>query len=563
MHARMTIRRGVTTAFVVCALSATGTGIATAATPNDWNAVAECESGGDWTINTGNGFFGGLQFTQESWAAAGGTQFAPSAEQATIEQQIAAGEVLLDQQGPGAWPVCGKALDPDAPGVTPVQAPADDPADTPAPAAGDAPAPVVTDTTDTSAADTPAEAPDAPAVSGSKTQQGSRRGQSWSLDAGAPWGQNGVPTTDAQTDTSRADAPQDDQADQADQADQDGQDGPAAQGSQAGQDNQDRQPRTTGPGQNGSQTRASGRAAWEASRRWNQMNAAATRQTGQGIDAPGEATLRDRQQNTGQQPDGGTPTRQPSQRQQAPSRSAAQDDQATPDGDAPSAPRRTGGQGSQPTADTPTGNAGDQDSQDSGNTTAPNSEDQNSSGQDQNAPSTGNQDTETPQNSGTNDSTEATAPEQAPDQADSEQTPADAPTAETPTDAPAAPAALRTATIDNTAGNTNPRAQAAADNIISTVPGAENITLGGTRDSAVDPTGHPSGNAVDYIVGDDKALGDAIVDHAIANWDELGINYIIWQQSILTDPNGQFQPMEDRGSPTANHKDHVHLQTLP
>ena len=71
-----------------------------------WDRVAQCESGGNWHINTGNGFQGGLQFTQQSWAGVGGTQYAPRADLATREQQIAAAQRLLAIQGPGAWPVC-------------------------------------------------------------------------------------------------------------------------------------------------------------------------------------------------------------------------------------------------------------------------------------------------------------------------------------------------------------------------------------------------------------------------------------------------------------------------
>ena len=71
-----------------------------------WNCLAECESGGDWSINTGNGFFGGLQFTQETWEAFGGTEYAARADQATKDQQIAVAEEVLKVQGPSAWPVC-------------------------------------------------------------------------------------------------------------------------------------------------------------------------------------------------------------------------------------------------------------------------------------------------------------------------------------------------------------------------------------------------------------------------------------------------------------------------
>ena len=95
---------------------------ASAASPNDWDAVAQCESSGNWAINTGNGYYGGLQFSQSTWAAHGGTAYAPRADLATKAQQIAVGERTLDAQGPGAWPRCGKGLNPSAPeaGAAPV-----------------------------------------------------------------------------------------------------------------------------------------------------------------------------------------------------------------------------------------------------------------------------------------------------------------------------------------------------------------------------------------------------------------------------------------------------------
>jgi resuscitation-promoting factor RpfA len=83
---------------------------ASAATASEWDKVAQCESGGNWSINTGNGFYGGLQFTQSTWAAFGGTAFAPRADQATKEQQITIAEKVLASQGKGAWPVCGTGL---------------------------------------------------------------------------------------------------------------------------------------------------------------------------------------------------------------------------------------------------------------------------------------------------------------------------------------------------------------------------------------------------------------------------------------------------------------------
>ncbi|MDI5965262.1 transglycosylase family protein [Streptomyces sp. SL13] len=83
---------------------------ASAATVSQWDAVAQCESGGNWQINTGNGYYGGLQFSQSSWDAAGGTQYASRADLATKDQQIAVAQKLLALQGPGAWS-CASAGD--------------------------------------------------------------------------------------------------------------------------------------------------------------------------------------------------------------------------------------------------------------------------------------------------------------------------------------------------------------------------------------------------------------------------------------------------------------------
>ncbi|MBE9376324.1 LysM peptidoglycan-binding domain-containing protein [Saccharopolyspora sp. HNM0983] len=80
---------------------------ANAADESTWDAVAECESGGDWQINTGNGYEGGLQFSPSTWSAYGGDEYAASASDATREQQIAVAERILEGQGPEAWPSCG------------------------------------------------------------------------------------------------------------------------------------------------------------------------------------------------------------------------------------------------------------------------------------------------------------------------------------------------------------------------------------------------------------------------------------------------------------------------
>jgi len=81
---------------------------AQAAPDSVWDRVAQCESGGNWGINTGNGFSGGLQFTPSTWRAFGGGAFAPNAYQASRAQQIAVAERVLAGQGWGAWPVCSR-----------------------------------------------------------------------------------------------------------------------------------------------------------------------------------------------------------------------------------------------------------------------------------------------------------------------------------------------------------------------------------------------------------------------------------------------------------------------
>ncbi len=76
----------------------------------NWDALAECESGGNWSINTGNGYYGGLQYNQQTWLAYGGDDFAPLPHQATREQQIAVGERTYADRGDQPWPSCGYHL---------------------------------------------------------------------------------------------------------------------------------------------------------------------------------------------------------------------------------------------------------------------------------------------------------------------------------------------------------------------------------------------------------------------------------------------------------------------
>lgn len=83
------------------------TGVASA---HDWAQVAMCESSGDWNINTGNGFYGGLQFTQSTWDAYKPAGAPTRADLASTADQVAAAEATLSAQGIGAWPVCGAYL---------------------------------------------------------------------------------------------------------------------------------------------------------------------------------------------------------------------------------------------------------------------------------------------------------------------------------------------------------------------------------------------------------------------------------------------------------------------
>lgn len=102
---RAAIAAGVVVAAPVIGLATANS--AHAASQSTWDAVAQCESTGNWSINTGNGFSGGLQFTQSTWDEFGGQQYAASAYQATEGQQISVAEKVLASQGVGAWPVCG------------------------------------------------------------------------------------------------------------------------------------------------------------------------------------------------------------------------------------------------------------------------------------------------------------------------------------------------------------------------------------------------------------------------------------------------------------------------
>jgi len=137
-------------------------GQATAATDGEWDQVARCESGGNWGINTGNGYYGGVQFSAGTWASHGGGEFAPSAQLATRDQQIAVAERVLAMQGRGAWPVCGVPLSGPTPrNVLPAPAGMDAPLD--APGINGQPAPLAPPPADAPPPDAPPPPPPPPA----------------------------------------------------------------------------------------------------------------------------------------------------------------------------------------------------------------------------------------------------------------------------------------------------------------------------------------------------------------------------------------------------------------
>ncbi|WP_413753457.1 transglycosylase family protein [Streptomyces sp. R-74717] len=137
------VAAGVTgSAIAIPLLGAAGAHAADATT---WDRVAECESGGMWSADLGNGFYGGLQFSQETWKAYGGETYAPRADLASRAQQIAVAEKVLDDKGPQAWPSCavisGLAVDGTLPGVDPGSAASSGPTQSAEPADGASAAP--------------------------------------------------------------------------------------------------------------------------------------------------------------------------------------------------------------------------------------------------------------------------------------------------------------------------------------------------------------------------------------------------------------------------------------
>lgn len=158
-----------------------GAGGAQAAEATTWDRVAECESGGMWSADLGNGYYGGLQFSQDTWSAYGGTAYAPRADLASRSQQIAVAEKVLDDKGPQAWPSCavisGLALDGTLPGIDPGGEPSDGSTESPSPSG-----------TPSSRASAPAEATEGADgktedTSDSRTDKAGRADSSASADA--------------------------------------------------------------------------------------------------------------------------------------------------------------------------------------------------------------------------------------------------------------------------------------------------------------------------------------------------------------------------------------------
>jgi resuscitation-promoting factor RpfB len=83
-----------------------GTEVPPISNGDQWDSLSRCEAGGNWAVNTGNGFYGGVQFDQNTWERQGGLRYAPRADLATREEQIAIAEITRARQGWGAWPVC-------------------------------------------------------------------------------------------------------------------------------------------------------------------------------------------------------------------------------------------------------------------------------------------------------------------------------------------------------------------------------------------------------------------------------------------------------------------------
>ncbi|GAA1347550.1 transglycosylase family protein [Arthrobacter roseus] len=172
---------------VIAGAGVAGTGVAAnAASTSTWDALAQCESGGNWSINTGNGFSGGLQFTPSTWAAFGGQGSPVNANKA---EQIAVAERVQATQGWGAWPACSAQLGLAGGGGAAVPAVAPAPAPAPAPVQVQSSAPIVQAPT-APVAQAPVQAPvqapavQAPAVQAPAVQAPAASGETYTIQSG-------------------------------------------------------------------------------------------------------------------------------------------------------------------------------------------------------------------------------------------------------------------------------------------------------------------------------------------------------------------------------------------
>ena len=108
MQIKTLVRRGAAAALLVAVVG--GCRYGRFGSNTVWDRLAQCESSGNWAINSGNGFYGGLQFLQATWEGFGGGAFAPRADLATREQQIIVAGRVRARQGWGAWPECSRKL---------------------------------------------------------------------------------------------------------------------------------------------------------------------------------------------------------------------------------------------------------------------------------------------------------------------------------------------------------------------------------------------------------------------------------------------------------------------
>jgi hypothetical protein len=511
MSAHTIRRRTATGGGLTAVLIATGVALAPpglAAPTIVWDEVAACESGGNWAINTGNGYYGGVQFSSSTWAAFGGDEYAAEAHLATKAEQIAVAERTLAGQGWQAWPTCGVPLQPypGDPNATPgsndgaVAAPAAEPA---AGAAGAAAAPAAEPVAPsaTGAGGSGNTTPSAPAEAGTSgggwdDSGGGQVGSSW-RDGGRGGGEQPVDAATGQAGGSPTSSPPASSS-------------PTAAGGQTGQVPAAPVP-TEAPaaaGAAGTAAPSAGSAAGGGQRTYQRLNSAATAQVGRPIQASGEEAWADLAETTSTDTADTTSPTAAAAAVTASGSGGTAGAAASAPAEAAAEPATAGGAGGRG-GQGGWGGAGD------------------------------------------------TAGQPAPADAAAPAVPAGA--ADSGTAGSGTAATAGAATITNSAGDVQPVTQAAADAVVANVPGADGITIGGTRASAVDPNGHPAGLALDFMVMTDAALGDAIVQYHIDNWAALGVAYIIWEQRMLSAPDGAWEAMEDRGSVTANHFDHVHV----